>query len=206
MKRKKKKKGSPPFVPTRDQIVDVFNNSLFYEILFTFGVPVHDPSDYCHWEAINFSRMAHARLLYDFLETPTSERSKDDVLAEDFGYPAAPIALSKDDRKRLNKDLMHLTYSRLRHTPLTRPWPDSILANLQDPVLGFMNHAKRDRGLFPSENDVRGWDELIRRLRSGKQLLIRSTVDSAKRPTYQLDSGSDLPNGKAALTKLVLAS
>ena len=37
-----------PFTPTRQQVIDVFNNSLTYEVLFTFGVPVHDPNDYCN--------------------------------------------------------------------------------------------------------------------------------------------------------------
>jgi hypothetical protein len=99
-----------PFSPTRQQVIDVFNNSLTYEVLFTFGVPVHNPYDYCNWEAINFNRMAHARLLYDFLEQPIADRYKDNVLAEDFGYPARMIALPASDRQRLNKDLMHLTY------------------------------------------------------------------------------------------------
>ncbi len=67
--------------------------------------------------------MAHARLLYDFLEQRTADRFKDNVLSEDFGYPAATLPLPPDDRKRLNKDLMHLTYDRLRHTPITKPWP-----------------------------------------------------------------------------------
>jgi hypothetical protein len=196
------KKAKAPFAPSRQQIIDVFNNSLFYEILFTFGVPVHDPSDYCHWEAINFNRMAHARLLYDFLETPASKRFQDDVLAEDFGYPAVPIPLSPDDRLRLNKDLMHLTYSRLRHTPDTKPWPDSILATLIDPILSFMEYVEKDRGLFPGENDVQGWRDPIRCLKSGKQLIIQCTVNANKRPAYQVTLGADLPSGKPALTKM----
>ena len=162
------KKAKVPFVPSRQQVIDVFNNSLLYEILFTFGVPTHDPSDYCHWEAINFNRMAHARLLYIFLETPKAKRHGDDVLAEDFGYPASPILLPAD-RLRLNKDLMYLTYARLRHTPITKPWPDSILATLLDPIVGFMEYAEKDKGLFPSENDTRGWRELIGCLKSGNQ-------------------------------------
>jgi hypothetical protein len=41
-----------PFAPKWQQIIDVFTNSMYYEILFTFGVPIHDPTDYCNWEAI----------------------------------------------------------------------------------------------------------------------------------------------------------
>ena len=41
---------------------------MLYKIVYTFGVPQHDPYDYRLWEMINFTRMAHARILYAFLE------------------------------------------------------------------------------------------------------------------------------------------
>jgi hypothetical protein len=191
---------APPYVPTRQQMIDVFNNSMFYEILFTFGVPVHDPNDYCNWEAINFNRMAHARLLYDFIEQPVAQRYKDNVLAEDFGYVARPIPLPPDDRKRLNKDLMHFTYDRLRHTPATKPWPSSILACLHDPIVGFMKHVKTQADLFPSPGDASFWERLIEYMESGRQIIISCALDAGKRPTYHVRSGQPLPSGKAALT------
>jgi hypothetical protein len=191
----------PPFVPTRQQVIDVFNNSLFYEILFTFGVPVHDPTDYCNWEAINFNRMAHARLLYDFLEQPIPGRFKDNVLGEDFGYPAAPIPLPPDDRLRLNKDLMHLTYDRLRHTPATKPWPDSILATLQDPVVGFMRHVETQADLFSGAINLRGWRDLIACLTSGKQMMIRGVFGADKTLKHNWWGGAALLSRKAAITK-----
>ncbi len=191
----------PSFVPTREQVVEVFNYSLFYEVLFTFGVPVHDPTDYCNWEAINFNRMAHARLLYDFLEQPICNRYKDNVLAEDFGYPAAPVSLPSDDRLRLNKDLMHVTYDRLRHTPATRPWPDSILANLQEPMLGLMRHVETQLDLFPCAERLSGWRELITCLSSGKQTMIRCVAGADNQLKYSWWDGAALPSGKAALTK-----
>jgi hypothetical protein len=151
----------PVVTPTRQMMIDVFNNSMFYEILFTFGVPMHDPADYCNWEAINFNRMAHARLLYDFMEQPVAKRYKDNVLAEDYGFPAAPIQLPDAERLRLNKDLMHFTYDRLRHTPATKPWPSTILAFLHDPVVRFMLHVETQSDLFPSTNVLEGWRKLI---------------------------------------------
>jgi hypothetical protein len=165
-------------------------------------VPRYDPDDYCHWEAINFNRMAHARLLYDFLETPAADRREDDVVSEDFGYKAVTIPLSASDRLRLNKDLMHLTYSRLRHTPATKPWPDSILAMLLDPVVGFMEHVGTDKNLFPSEADVKGWRSLIECLQSGKQMMICCTVDAHNKPHYGIALGPDLPSGKPALARM----
>ena len=190
-----------PFTPEKKQVIDVFNNSLTYEVLFTFGVPVHDPNDYCNWEAINFNRMAHARLLYEFLEQPIARRFKDNVLAEDFGYPANGIRLPNDDRQRLNKDLMHLTYDRLRHTRATKPWPDSILANLQDPMVGFMRHVATQSDLFPSADLSRFWSDLISCLTSGKQMIISCELGPDYRLRYEVRKGAALPSGKAALTK-----
>lgn len=191
----------PAFTPTRQQMIDVFNNSMVYEILFTFGVPIHDPADYCNWEAINFNRIAHARLLYVFMEQPVAQRYKDNVLAEDFGYRAAPIPLSAADRLRLNKDLMHFTYDRLRHTPATKPWPSTILAFLHEPVVRFMQHVETQADLFPSANDSEAWRNLICCMQSGRQMIISRTLDAAKPPTYQVRRGQALPSGKAALTQ-----
>jgi hypothetical protein len=195
-------KAKPQFTLNRQDVIDVFNNSMSYEILYTFGVPDHNPNDYCNWEAINFTRMAHARLLYDFLETPSAKREKDDVLSEDFDYPAAKLdKLPECDRLRLNKDLMHLTYDRVRRTPATKPWPDSILATLHDPIVKFMQHVEGQSDLFPDPSDLRSWRDLIDDMTSGKQLIIKCSLGPGNRTTYDVSRGCDLPNGKAALTR-----
>src|SRR5262245_55273702 len=112
------------YKPTDVEIREVFYNSMWYEIVYTFGVPYHIPLDYCHWEFINYSRMVHARLLYDFLETKAEGRYQHDVLAVDFGYPPQKVILPCADRDRLNKDLVHFSYDRLRHTSESKKWPD----------------------------------------------------------------------------------
>jgi len=96
---------------------------------------------------------------------------------------------------------MHLTYDRLRHTPATKPWPDSILATLHDPVLGFMQHVESQSDLFPSEHDAWAWRELRKALQSGRQMIIRCYLDVSKKPTYHVNLGAVLPSGKPALTK-----
>src|SRR5262249_39572589 len=148
----------------------------------------------------------HARLLYAFLETPAADRPQDDVISEDYGHPAAPIPLPAADRLRLNKDLLHLTYSRLRHTKATKPWPDSILATLHHPVIGFMRHVETQADLFPDPDHLRFWQNLISLLDSGRQLIIRSTLDTQNRATYQVSLGHRLPNGKPALTVMGVAA
>ena len=114
-----------------------FQNSMLYEIVYAFGVPQHDPHDYCLWEMINFTRMAHVRILYAFLETAVQCPFKDDVLAVDFGYPPQTITLPADARERLNKDLFHFSYKRLRHDAESKKWPNSIIGSLLEPVLEF---------------------------------------------------------------------
>jgi hypothetical protein len=167
-------------------------------------VHVHDPADYFQWETINFSRLAHARLLYAFMETPKAKRYMDDVLAEDFDYPARAIPLPKADRLRWNKDLLHLSYSRLRRTPATKPWPSSILANLVDPVIDFMEHVKGDQDLFLTADDLSMWTSLVLELKSGRQMIIRPKVTGQGHVTYLVGPGPALLNGKPALTDFVV--
>jgi hypothetical protein len=195
-------KARAAFVPSAEEKTEVFHNSLWYEVVFTFGVPAHDPTDYCQWEAINFSRMGHARVLYAFLETKTEDRSKDDVLAEDYGFPAESVDLPPEDRLRLNKDLFHLTYSRLRHTPASKPWPDSILSSLLEPCLRFMEHVRHQEELFLSQAELANWIRLMELLKFGRELQIYCAVGPDNRPNYSLGLGPELPGGKPVLTGL----
>jgi hypothetical protein len=187
--------------PSPEVATQAFQNSMFYEIVFTFGVPDHDCSDYAHWEFINLSRVAHARVLYAFLETPKAKRYQDDLLAEDFGYPAQPGILSADNRERMNKDMLHLSCARTRHTPLTKIWPHTILGDLLYPTLGFMNYIDSNRpDLFNTKSEARGWSQLIGHLESGRHLGMRVTGDSRGFLIYQFALGPPLPDGKPRMT------
>ena len=88
----------------------LLDDAVFYEILFALGVSKHDEFDYCVWEHLNFSRMGHARALMYFFEQGVSSEKKwpDDLVSEDFGFPASQIGLDREDLDRLNKDLFHL--------------------------------------------------------------------------------------------------
>ena len=197
----------PPFKPSNEEVKAAFQNSMFYEIAFTFGVPAHDPLDYAHWEMINFTRMADARLLYYFFEK-TREGTRDpDVLAADFGYPAHGIALATEDRDRLNKDLLHFSHERLRHSRETKPWPNSILGNLLDPVLGFMRHIRENRpDLFDSIEERVNWSRLLELIEAGRELRIRVLADVDNRPRYDFHLGLPLPSGKPVLTQFIPSS
>jgi hypothetical protein len=128
------------FAPTDEQRRFLLHDSVWYEMLYAFGVSPHDETDYCAWEHVNFSRMGHARALYYFFETPTADRKHDDALSEDYGFTARPIDRPSDDRKRLNKDLFHLSYARFRHTKDTKAWPDTIISCLHDRCVDFIQH------------------------------------------------------------------
>ncbi|OAI52551.1 hypothetical protein AYO44_16560 [Planctomycetaceae bacterium SCGC AG-212-F19] len=196
--------GKAKFDPTPDQKREMFFNSLSYEIIHAFCLPeVCDTRNAFAVEVINFSRMAHARVLYTFLETDLPDRFKDDLLAADFGFPVQQIPLSDLDRTRINKDLLHLSVGRLRHSTVTKPWPDTIIAALCDPTIRFMDHVKSQSDLFPMPESHTSWIELINHLRSGKELRVREEWSSeSSYPRRVITRAGDLPNGKPALLKV----
>ncbi len=73
--------------------------------------------------AVLESCLLHVRILLDFFETSRSKRFKDSVLAEDYGFDARDVGIEDPYRTRLNKDLAHITYSRIGLGPLRKAWP-----------------------------------------------------------------------------------
>lgn len=198
---------APPFVPSEEQRIALLCDSVFYEMLFAFGISRHEPTDYCAWEHINFSRMGHARALYDFFETPAARRKHDDAVSEDFGFPARPIDRPDDDRTRLNKQLFHITYSRLRYNETRKPWPDTILACLHDRCVEFIQHLLVHGAPLVGPDDAPTWQALLDRLTSGHQLLIaRPFLPTGVAPGYHFDTGAKLESGRSELTRPCIAS
>jgi hypothetical protein len=186
-------------VPSAEQKKSILN-ALWYEIVFTFGIPPHNPTDYCQWETVNFTRMGHARVLYTFFETPLAKRHDDDVLSEDYGFAASKIDRPEEDRTRLNKDLFHLTYSRLRHTHETQPWPATILSSIQDRCISFMEHIATSDDHFENRDQQQNWNSLLVLLKQGRELLISGTVDAQNGLQYRFAVGRPLPGGKIILS------
>src|SRR5437867_9598318 len=100
--------------PSVDQRSEILSH-VRYEIEYCFFVPAHNQNDGHVRESVYLAMLVHARILLDFFES--TERWRDDVLCSDFGFPPAVVPIDPKERKRFNKDLLHLTYSRLRHTP-----------------------------------------------------------------------------------------
>ena len=204
------------FNPSDEEKCKILHDAVFYEILYTFGISSHDETNYCAWEHVNFSRMGHARALYSFFETSIAERDKrrqkqpdnDDVVSEDFKFGPLKIQRPAGDRKRLNKDLFHLTYARLRHTSETKPWPDTILSCLHKPCINFIEHLLAHRERFGKPSDFKQWEQLLALLNSGCEIRINRhfTKVGARTeavPNYSIYLGRRLQSGRSELTKLV---
>ncbi len=188
----KNKKYNPTKEEKREMLVHVL-----YEILFTFGIPCHNPADYVQWEAVNYTRMGHARVLYSFFETTAQDSKNDDVLSEDYGFQASKIDRPKEDRIRLNKGLFHLSYSRLS---TSGPWPDTILSCLQDRCIEFMEHIAARDDFFKGEDLKQTWKKLLDELKSNRELIIVGSVNAAGQPVYKRFLREPLPNGKIHLS------
>lgn len=124
---------------TPKQLIEILPH-VRYEIEQCFCIPKHDPNDAHIRESVFLAMLIHARLLVDFFERASS-KFPDDVLCSHFGFAASSIPMLDADRLRLDKDIAHLTYSRLRHTPETKPWPiEAILTSLHSTVIKFVHH------------------------------------------------------------------
>jgi hypothetical protein len=192
------------FLPSQEQKRIVLHDAVFYEIVFALCVSEHKETDYCSWEHINFSRMGHARALYWFFETSIADRKQDDVVSEDFKFGPIIIQRPSDDQTRLNKDLFHLTYARLRHFAnlQNKPWPDSILSCLHEPCVEFIKHLLINKSEFGTPDNFVMWEELLTALNSGREIRVhRAITQTGVNPKYSFDLGRTLQFGRSELTK-----
>ena len=89
--------------------------------------------------AIIESRLLHVRTLIDFFEQ--SAQAQDDVLAAHYGFAAAPLPIEEVYRRRLNKDLAHLTYSRTTRSPADKQWPHNrVVVPVLERCQSFIDH------------------------------------------------------------------
>jgi hypothetical protein len=89
----------------------------------------------------------------------------DDVLCDDFGFKSTSVGISVNARCRLNKDIAHLTYSRLRHTPVTKPWPiPDILDPVRDRSAEFVAHVVNNPPAGCNADEIDRWKDLQRKL------------------------------------------
>jgi hypothetical protein len=134
----------PNVIPTRAEKISALSD-IRYEIEGLLQTPKHDATDESIVETVFFRKMAHARSLHIFFTTPLSRRSKDDVVSEDYLFEAR--AIYSDDKSqelidRFNKDLFHISYSRVHRTSLTKAWPmDEMLPPIIARSKEFISHV-----------------------------------------------------------------
>jgi hypothetical protein len=123
-----------------------------YEIESLLLTPDYDQSNKALQESVYFRKMAHCRALYAFFTKAASARQgpkDDDIVSEDFGFSARPLYGNDSAHllARFNKDLFHLTYSRLERTPTTKPWPmDRLFPPVSERSQEFVAHILASRG------------------------------------------------------------
>jgi hypothetical protein len=190
------------FGPSDEQRRLLLHDSVWYEMVYAFGVSPYDEGDYCAWEHVNFSRMGHARTLYDFFETPTAARRSDDAISEDYDFSARAIERPPDDRIRLNKQLFHLAYTRLEYNETSKPWPDTIISCLHDRCVEFIQHILSHKSDFGLPEDFPKWERLLGALSSGRELHIyRLFLPTGPSAEQEISLGRSLPNIRGELTK-----
>jgi hypothetical protein len=124
-----------------------------------FIIPRHNPKDGHIRESVYLTMLIHARILLYFFES--TERRQDDVLCSDFGFPTEKVGLAPDHRTRFNKDMVHLTYSRLRHTQGTKPWPIiDILQPLMIRSFKFIDHIIKNPPKKAEPTEIANWKSL----------------------------------------------
>jgi len=183
----------------------ILNDAVYYEIITALGIPKCDTSDESAWEDVNFSRLGHCRVLIDFF-SGTRDKSKkedrwiwsDDVLSEDYGFNSKRFDFPPDVEERLNKDLFHLTYARLRHKGSEQEWPDEYLREIHKRCSSFVERLLEDstwKALLEREK----WGKLLCLLKSGRELRI-SRPDRGK--PWRVEAGDVLPGGYSTFTGL----
>ena len=119
------------YTPTEDQKIEALG-SIFYEIQHLYFVIQYRADDQTLNNACLESALVHVRVLRDFFEgskrstfTRSGQRTEnDDVIARDYGFAPKPLNIAQCYRERLNKDLVHLSYSRnRRRSPDAKTWP-----------------------------------------------------------------------------------
>lgn len=147
---------SMSYNPTTDEVAGALPH-VAYEVKQTLGLlqNLNSCTDGYTKNARLEALLLHARVLLDFFEH--TRREKDNVLATAYGYPASEIKIDDGLRNRLNKDLAHLTYSRLQRQGAETNWD---LGSLLKPILvrfsEFADHVVETKlNMLPAAEQTR---------------------------------------------------
>jgi hypothetical protein len=124
-------------------------------------------------EAVFLSFFVHARALIHFFQRKESSWP-DDVFSSDFGFPPASLSIPSDMNTRFGKDMMHITWRRLRHTPQSKPWPiNETYSAIKPTATAFVDHVVSTFLSELPEDEQGRWRDLQRVLReTGTQMIV----------------------------------
>jgi hypothetical protein len=123
--------------PTTEQRLAILDHVL-YEMEMFVHLPLQCDLTVLQ-NTVTESYLIHARVLCDFFQ---KDRYDDDVVCDDFGFRRSSLGLSKDLKRRFDKSLAHLTYSRLDFTDNAQPWiTDHFRPQLTRRIREFLIHS-----------------------------------------------------------------
>jgi len=157
---------------SRDELIRMLHH-VQYEIRHCMLIPEWRDDAHILKEAVFLSFFVHARALIHFFQRKQS-RWPDDVFSSDFGFAPASLSLPSDVDTRFGKDMMHITWQRLRHTPESKPWPiHETYSAIKPTATAFVDHVV-DTFLPELPEDEQGlWRDLQRVLHeTGAQMIV----------------------------------
>jgi hypothetical protein len=143
---------------SREELVRMLHH-IQYEIRHCMLIPEWRDDAPMLKEAIFLSFFVHARVLIHFFQNTRGRR--DDVFSSDFGFPPVKLPLPADVNTRFGKDMMHITWKRLRHTPESKPWPiPETYSAIKPTANAFVDHVLGTFGPELPENEQALWRQL----------------------------------------------
>jgi len=149
--------------PTQQQKADVLEH-VRYEIGGLFPQVRVNPSDVYMSNIVLEAFLLHVRALIGFFESKS--RWKDSVIPADFGFCQREVPIPDDIETRLNKDLAHITYSRLHQktTPDKRWNFRSIIPCLLPIWIELAEHITSSPPERTSDDGLEKWGVLLRQV------------------------------------------
>jgi len=155
---------------SREELIRMLHH-VQYEIRHCMLIPEWRDDAHILKEAIFLSFFVHARALIHFFQD-TSGRP-DGVSSSDFRFPPVKLPLPTDVNTRFGKDMMHITWKRLRHTSESKPWPiRETYSAIKPTAVAFADHVVDTFGSELPENEQVLWRELQRLLHDTESQMI----------------------------------
>lgn len=157
------------FTPQSDQLKETLEH-IYYEMNQLIYTSTRSGSGALK-NALLESRLIHVRTLLDFFQKQRRSMMKgnelDDVLCSDYGFTSQPVAINTNYQERLNKDLVHLTYSRSNRLPKDKPWPyDEVVAPILECSRQFGEHLISSYLPANYPEKIKDWQGLVNAIKA----------------------------------------